>query len=147
MQAVESKRPPPYPAPITTPQQRAASQAIRNELRESSSPIYASSRTIPMDGALGVIVIVLLACMMLTMNLLALLRADFREDRSQLWALLPANAIIVLGIVGAILRRRAHQRLRRVSRGQCPWCGYSLHGTTSDKCPECGNPAVRMKLE
>lgn len=37
-----------------------------------------------------------------------------------------------------------HQRLslarRRIKRGQCPACGYSLRGITGPTCPECGTP-------
>ena len=31
------------------------------------------------------------------------------------------------------------RRWRRIKRGQCASCGYSLRENTSDKCPECGH--------
>jgi hypothetical protein len=32
------------------------------------------------------------------------------------------------------------RRWRRIKRGQCASCGYSLHENFSEKCPECGRP-------
>jgi hypothetical protein len=34
------------------------------------------------------------------------------------------------------------RRWRRIKRGQCASCGYSLRDITSEKCPECGNATV-----
>lgn len=34
--------------------------------------------------------------------------------------------------------RRERRRLRAVSRGRCPWCGYSVVGLEEGVCPECG---------
>ena len=30
------------------------------------------------------------------------------------------------------------RRIIRSRRGLCLWCGYDLHGTEHDRCPECG---------
>jgi hypothetical protein len=38
------------------------------------------------------------------------------------------------------------RRWRRIKRGQCASCGYSLHGTPqSEKCPECGATAFQYR--
>lgn len=29
--------------------------------------------------------------------------------------------------------------------GKCPYCGYTIHGLSTDKCPECGVPIERRE--
>ena len=38
------------------------------------------------------------------------------------------------------------RRLIRSRRGLCLWCGYDLHGTEHDRCPECGRAASGSRL-
>lgn len=50
------------------------------------------------------------------------------------------NTILYASIWWAILFFRPLRRRRRIARGQCPACAYSLAGLPggADKCPECG---------
>lgn len=43
-------------------------------------------------------------------------------------------------------RRRSRQRVRRIGRGECAECGYSLAGNPSGVCPECGTPIKAMVI-
>lgn len=47
-----------------------------------------------------------------------------------------ALSALVLGIRGAWTRSRSHHRRRA---GRCTNCAYSLKGSVSNKCPECGH--------
>lgn len=38
------------------------------------------------------------------------------------------------------------RRIIRRRRGLCLWCGYDLHGTEHDRCPECGRAASGSHL-
>lgn len=38
------------------------------------------------------------------------------------------------------------RRIIRSRRGLCLWCGYDLHGTEHDRCPECGRAASGSRL-
>ena len=38
------------------------------------------------------------------------------------------------------------RRIIRSRRGLCLWCGYDLHGTEHDRCPECGRAAAGSHL-
>lgn len=50
------------------------------------------------------------------------------------------NVLVWLGVIWGLahLARQPfqHRQLR------CPQCGYDLKGSTSDRCPECGQPAT-----
>jgi hypothetical protein len=64
------------------------------------------------------------------------------SDGSMLWNLaVPYWLIIALALVvpaaWAESWRRERRRCRRVTRGECPSCGYDLRATPG-KCPECG---------
>lgn len=43
--------------------------------------------------------------------------------------------------IGIVFVWRDERVARRIKRGQCASCGYSLRGTSGDKCPECGQPS------
>lgn len=48
---------------------------------------------------------------------------------------------VVWTCVGTILIARTFStRLSRTPRETCAYCGYSLHGDCSYRCPECGKP-------
>ena len=38
------------------------------------------------------------------------------------------------------------RRVIRSRRGLCLWCGYDLHGTEHDRCPECGRASSACRL-
>ncbi len=57
---------------------------------------------------------------------------------------------IALFAFGALLLatpplRQAVRRAVRRSQNRCVFCGYSLRGLISDRCPECGNPFLRQE--
>ena len=41
---------------------------------------------------------------------------------------------------------RAHLAARRLSRGLCPRCSYTLHGLREPRCPECGQE-IKLKAK
>jgi hypothetical protein len=56
----------------------------------------------------------------------------------------PARTIAILGLAGVMVvvtwwlwRSLNEPRYRRMSRGECPECGYDLRGST-ERCSECG---------
>ena len=51
-------------------------------------------------------------------------------------------AAVVGAIAGGLIRRRARNTLPDVLRsmGRCESCGYLLAGSTTERCPECGEP-------
>lgn len=53
-----------------------------------------------------------------------------------------ANTLLFAAAFWAVLFWRPLRRRRRIARGQCPACAYSLAGLPAgtDKCPECGSP-------
>lgn len=47
-------------------------------------------------------------------------------------------AAITIGILIALLSRRADQPAKWAAEGKCRQCGYDLTGNVSGICPECG---------
>ena len=62
------------------------------------------------------------------------------EATSIIWPGLAINTIFYAAILWMIFAAPgAVRRWRRIKRGQCASCGYSLRGTSHvEKCPECG---------
>lgn len=52
------------------------------------------------------------------------------------------DTVLYASLWWAALFWRPLRRRRRIARGQCPACAYSLAGLPAgaDKCPECGTP-------
>ncbi|MBX3402198.1 MAG: hypothetical protein KF699_02185 [Phycisphaeraceae bacterium] len=58
------------------------------------------------------------------------------------------NTALFASLWWALLFWRPLRRRRRIARGLCPMCGYSLAGLppATDKCPECGTAMVRRAM-
>jgi hypothetical protein len=63
-----------------------------------------------------------------------------RFELPLIWTSIGLCAFSALLLVPPPLRRA----IRRV-QNRCVFCGYSLYGLTSDRCPECGNPFTRTE--
>ena len=63
---------------------------------------------------------------------------------TSVYVFVPLWLPMLAGVVMTFIMRRLEQRRRR-SFGACPACGYSLHGLTSSRCPECGLPALPVQ--
>ena len=65
-----------------------------------------------------------------------------------LWPLFPGfaiNTIFYAAVLWVLFTAPfTLRRWRRIKRGQCASCGYSLRGTSGGTCPECGKPAFRF---
>jgi hypothetical protein len=138
------KRPPPYPAPITPPEQRAAAREVREEMARLNSPLVRSRGA--MDGPSGLAWILGLAAFLLLCDVLYLSRFGIPQTWEEGVPLIALNVAVLAFIGWGVHVRRAHRRWRRLAQGRCAECGYSLEGLTSDRCPECGAPALRMRV-
>jgi hypothetical protein len=64
---------------------------------------------------------------------------DFAMPTGPIWPGFAINTIFYAAILWLLSAAPfALRRRRRIKRGQCASCGYSLRDSTSDKCPECG---------
>jgi hypothetical protein len=62
-------------------------------------------------------------------------------------AIVIASSVSAL-LVGAGMGLGGARRARRMRKGRCAWCGYSLVGIAGDAvCPECGEGKESAKLK
>ncbi|MCG3138843.1 MAG: hypothetical protein HJJLKODD_02712 [Phycisphaerae bacterium] len=57
---------------------------------------------------------------------------------------------VIFGILPSLWAMKWWRRYRRLKRGRCTVCGYSLFGLNSSRCPECGtefDPELLKKLQ
>jgi len=53
----------------------------------------------------------------------------------------------LLAVPAIYLFRRRLRRKHRLQSGLCLYCGYNLHGITSDTCPECGQARAMVTVQ
>lgn len=58
----------------------------------------------------------------------------------------PITLVAIAAVAIPWTRRTLREQARRLERGECLNCGYSLRGLTSKRCPECGT-AVGLRDE
>lgn len=64
------------------------------------------------------------------------------------WGFWLATACFLLGMVGHVRPGIESRRLRRrAESGACLHCGYDLTGSTSGRCPECGEAVEKTGSE
>lgn len=53
--------------------------------------------------------------------------------------------LVAAAVAGAVARR--WRRVGECPMGECPECGYALHGLGEPRCPECGTPFDPCRLQ
>jgi hypothetical protein len=132
-------RPPAYP-PSADPKIAEARRRTRERIRRyRSSWAYKTWPWLPLDGTAGLITIVgtAVALVINEVNTTHSLTASPLTSKNDVLQAVGRDGVLWVGLVIAILVRRARVQVRRFDRHQCLRCGSDL-ATYEGRCPKCG---------